>query len=62
MEKYLISILIIVVFVNGGGTTAHALECGDSITSSVVLTKGLDCSTGYAALEVFAHNVTNNLI
>lgn len=41
--------------------TSHALSCGDTVVSNIVLTEDLDCSTGYTALEVSANNVTINL-
>lgn len=61
MLKKSIATLSLVFMVNSVVHTAQAAACGDIITSDVTLTSDLDCSTGYAALEVFAHNVTIDL-
>lgn len=41
--------------------TAQAVNCGDYVSSDVVLTNNLECNTGFFALEVVNHNVTIDL-
>lgn len=40
---------------------AKAVSCGDSITTNLTLTADLHCTTGFAALEVFANDITIDL-
>jgi hypothetical protein len=41
--------------------TAHALSCGDTITSNVTLTADLHCTTGWTAMYVPTPGITINL-
>jgi parallel beta-helix repeat protein len=61
MIKYTKSLCFIVLIVFSYMQNAWAVECGDIVTSDVVLTEDLHCATGYAALEVFANDVTIDL-
>ncbi|HHL32004.1 MAG TPA: hypothetical protein ENJ41_05405 [Oceanospirillales bacterium] len=40
---------------------AWSLSCGDSVSSNIVMTHDLNCTTGFHALEVTANNVTINM-
>ena len=42
-------------------SSAHALSCGDTITSSVTLTADLHCTTGFEALYVTTPGITIDL-
>ncbi len=41
--------------------TAHALSCGDTITSNITLTADLHCTTGWTAMYVPTPGITINL-
>ena len=53
--------LLTLLLAAGIGSDAHAVECGTALTGSMTLEADLHCTTGYAAFEVFANNVTINL-
>ncbi|MFK8014600.1 MAG: NosD domain-containing protein [Gammaproteobacteria bacterium] len=61
MFKYASTALLVWLLTSGFVSTAHAVACGDSVTTSITLTSDLHCTSGYAALEVFANDVTIDL-
>ena len=61
MRKPATATILFLLLAGGLGSTAQAVNCGAGITSSVTLTSDLNCTSHYAAIEVFADNVTIDL-
>lgn len=61
MNNPAIAAVVAFLLTSSLAATAHALSCGDGITTSVTLTSDLHCPSGFAAIEVYANNVTIDL-